>query len=165
MRVGSGDRNKVKSLKELKGIVDKLRSRGKSVVLANGCFDLFHIGHLRYLKGAKKLGGYLIVAVNDNASVQRLKGPGRPIMNRSERVALLSALECVDYVTVFRGMTVKNVLNTLKPNIHVKGSDYTANNVPEKDMVHRYGGKVAIAGGPKVRSTRELIKQIKKLKL
>ena len=155
---------KILSLKALKSITGKARRRGKRVVLANGCFDLLHIGHLRYLQSARRLGDLLIVAVNEDGSVRRLKGPGRPLMKLSDRAALVAALECVDYVTTFGGMTVGRVLRELKPDIHAKGGDYTPDTVPERKLVRGYGGKVAIAGGPKVQSTSRLIRRIGKLK-
>ena len=155
---------KKKTPKELKPIVTRAHRRGEKVVLANGCFDLLHIGHIRYLEGAKRLGRLLIVAVNSSASVRRLKGRGRPFMSLSDRVALISALSCVDYVTVFGGSTVESILVALKPNFHAKGADYTPETVPEKGIVRAYGGKVVIVGGPKVRSTTELIKTLKRVK-
>ncbi len=156
-------RNKRKTRKELKGIVGKLRKQGKRIVLANGCFDLLHVGHLRYLQGAKKQGDFLVVAINNDVSARKLKGTGHPLMKIQDRVALVSALSCVDYVTVFGDYTVKNVLVSLRPDIHAKGGDYTLDNVPERDVVRSYGGRVAIVGGPKIQSTSQLIKRIKNL--
>lgn len=155
-------RNKRKTLRELEVIVERARRRGKRIVLANGCFDLLHVGHVRYLEGARRLGDLLIVAVNNDATVKRLKGPGRPLVKQQDRVALISAVGCVDYVTVFGEPTVKRLLKTLRPHVHAKGSDYTKDTVPEREVVRSYGGRVAIVGGPKVQSTSELIKRIRR---
>ena len=154
-------RNKRKTLRQLKAIVERLRRQGKRIVLANGCFDLLHVGHVRYLEGAGRLGDLLIVAVNNDAMVRRLKGPGRPLMKQQDRVALVSAVGGVDYVTVFGEPTVERLLQVLRPHVHAKGSDYTKDTVPEREVVRSYGGRVAIVGGPKVQSTRDLIKKIK----
>ena len=156
-------RNKRKTLRQLKAIVERLRRQGKRIVLANGCFDLLHVGHVRYLEGAGRLGDLLIVAVNNDAMVRRLKGPGRPLMKQQDRVALVSAVGGVDYVTVFGEPTVERLLQVLRPHVHAKGSDYTKDTVPEREVVRSYGGRVAIVGGPKVRSTSELIRRIKNL--
>ena len=155
-------KNKLKSLKELKNITQKLQKRGKRIVLANGCFDLLHIGHLRYLEAAKRRGDLLIVALNNDDSVKAIKGTGRPLMKMKDRVALISALGCVDYVTAFGEPTVKRVLLSLKPDVHAKGGDYKRDNVPEKDIVRSYGGRIAIVGGRKIQSTSDLIKDIRK---
>ena len=156
-------RNKRKTLRQLKAIVERLRRQGKRIVLANGCFDLLHVGHVRYLEGAGRLGDLLIVAVNNDAMVRRLKGPGRPLMKQQDRVALVSAVDGVDYVTVFGEPTAERLLQVLRPHVHAKGSDYTKDTVPEREVVRSYGGRVAIVGGPKVRSTSELIRRIKNL--
>ena len=156
-------RNKRKTLRQLKAIVERLRRQGKRIVLANGCFDLLHVGHVRYLEGAGRLGDLLIVAVNNDAMVRRLKGPGRPLMKQQDRVALVSAVGGVDYVTVFGEPTVERLLQVLRPHVHAKGSDYTKDTVPEREVVRSYGGRVAIVGGPKVQSTRDLIRRIKNL--
>lgn len=150
------------SLLELADIIQRLKSAGKTIVLANGCFDLIHIGHIRYLRAAKENGDILVLALNSDASVSRLKGEGRPILEEKERIEIMAALSFVDYVTVFDEDNVESVLLTLKPDIHVKGSDYTEETVPEKDTVRSYGGKVAIVGGPKIKSTSELIQEIAK---
>jgi rfaE bifunctional protein nucleotidyltransferase chain/domain len=147
-------------LKQLAGLIRQARSRGKAVVLANGCFDLFHVGHVRYLQEAAAQGDVLVVALNSDASVARLKGPGRPILPERERAEILEAFACVDYVTIFPEDTVEQVLLALKPDIHAKGSDYTRDSVPEKDTVRGYGGRIAITGGPKIRNTSEIIRQI-----
>lgn len=147
--------NKVCTLEELP---EKLR--GKSVVLANGCFDILHVGHVRYLEGAKRLGDVLVVAINSDSSVQNLKGPGRPILNETERAALVSALRCVDHVVVFNAPNVNRVLDVLRPAIHAKGTDYTEDSVPEREQVRAYGGQVRITGDPKDHSTRDVIRRI-----
>jgi len=136
------------------------RAKGKVIVLANGCFDLFHAGHIRYLRAAKAKGDILVVAINSDRSVRSLKGKGRPIMEQQERAEILNSFSFVDYVTIFGEPTVTRVLLALKPDVHVKGSDYTRETVPEKDTVKGYGGRVAIVGGPKIRNTSEVIKSI-----
>ncbi len=145
------------SLLRLKKIVAAAQKKGKSIVLANGCFDLIHVGHIRYLKEAKKRGDILVLALNSDASIRNLKGEGRPLLDENERVNIMSSMSFVDYITVFEETTVEKVLLTLKPDIHAKGSDYTEETVPEKETVRSYGGGIAITGGPKVRSTSELI--------
>jgi rfaE bifunctional protein nucleotidyltransferase chain/domain len=152
--------DKFKSLSELRRIVAAQKARGKAIVLANGCFDLFHVGHIRYLRAAKAKGDVLVVALNSDSSVRRLKGRGRPILPQGERVEILAAFSFVDYVTVFREATVTKLLLALKPDIHAKGSDYSRETVPERDTVRAYGGRVAIVGGPKVRNTSQVIRDI-----
>lgn len=151
---------KLKSLSALRRAIQAEKAKGKVIVLANGCFDLFHAGHIRYLRAAKAKGDILVVAVNSDRSVRRLKGEGRPILGQSERAEILSSFSFVDYVTIFGEPTVTATLSALKPDIHVKGSDYTRETVPEKDTVRAYGGRVAIVGGPKIRNTSEVIARI-----
>jgi rfaE bifunctional protein nucleotidyltransferase chain/domain len=151
---------KRKPLPQLQKIIAAEKAAGRTVVLANGCFDLFHVGHIRYLREARSRGDILVVAVNSDSSVRRLKGQARPILPQSERAEILASFAFVDYVTIFREPNVEKVLLALEPTIHIKGSDYTKDTVPEKDTVKKYGGKVGIAGGPKVRSTSEIIKMI-----
>ena len=146
---------KRRSLEELPALV-----AGKNVVLANGCFDILHVGHVRYLEGARKLGDTLVVAINSDRSVKALKGEDRPILNESERVALVSALRCVDHVVVFDEGDVTRVLDVLRPSIHAKGTDYTEATVPEREQVLAYGGQVRITGDPKDHSTRDVIRRI-----
>jgi rfaE bifunctional protein nucleotidyltransferase chain/domain len=141
-------------------LAESWRGQGKRVVLANGCFDLLHVGHVRYLEGARALGDVLLVAVNDDASVRRLKGPGRPIMPAVERAELLAALTAVDAVVVFEGDSVDALVRRLRPDVHAKGTDYTVDSVPERETVRAAGGRVAIAGDPKDHSTRDLIADI-----
>jgi rfaE bifunctional protein nucleotidyltransferase chain/domain len=133
------------------------RAAGKRVVLANGCFDLIHVGHVRYLEGAKAEGDLLIVAVNSDRSVESLKGPGRPLLNESDRVELVAAMEDVDFVVVFEGQTVASVIEKIKPDVHCKGTDYAQETVPERDVTRRIGGVTRIVGDPKDHSTRDLI--------
>ena len=133
---------------------------GKKVVLANGCFDILHVGHLRYLQAARALGDVLVVAINSDRSVRLIKGEGRPVMNENERVALVSALACVDHVVLFDEPDVTRVLDALRPAVHAKGTDYTEETVPERQKVLAYGGDVRIAGDVKEHSTRDIIKRI-----
>jgi rfaE bifunctional protein nucleotidyltransferase chain/domain len=134
----------------------------KKVVLANGCFDILHVGHLRYLQGARSLGDVLVVAINSDRSTRLIKDPGRPILREEERVALVSGLRCVDYVVVFDEPDVSRVLDVVRPAIHAKGSDYTEQTVPERDKVLAYGGAIRITGDPKDHSTRDIISRILK---
>ena len=152
--------SKIKSLEELKIISEELHSSGRIIVFTNGCFDLLHVGHIRYLQAAKKLGDILILGINGDTSITALKGTGRPIQPEAERTEILASLECVDYVLLFDELTVDYILKTLRPDIHAKGTDYTEENVPERDTVQAYGGKVAIAGDPKDHSTRDMIQAI-----
>jgi rfaE bifunctional protein nucleotidyltransferase chain/domain len=133
---------------------------GRNVVLANGCFDILHVGHLRYLEGARALGDTLVVAVNSDRSVQSIKDPGRPILDENERVALLTALRCVDHIVLFDEPDVTRVIEVLKPAIQAKGTDYTEQTVPERQQVLAYGGKVRITGDSKDHSTRDIIRRI-----
>jgi len=147
---------------KLAELVAAWRGTGQSITLANGCFDLLHVGHVRYLQGAKALGGKLIVAVNSDESARRLKGPQRPAMPEQERAEIIAALECVDAVVVFGEPDVRALIREIKPNIQVKGTDYTRDNVPERDEVVAYGGRVEIVGDPKDHSTTELLGRIGK---
>jgi len=151
---------KFKTLPQLKKIIAREKKKGRRIVLANGCFDLFHIGHIRYLREARRAGDILVVALNSDSSVRRLKGKGRPLLNQEERAEILSAFSMVDYITIFGELNVEKILLALKPDVHAKGSDYTARTVPERETVNSYGGKIAIVGGPKVRSTSELIRGV-----
>lgn len=152
--------NKLCSFSQLKSFIEEHKQKGKTVVLTNGCFDLIHVGHIRYLKEAKKKGDVLVVAINSDSSVEKIKGKGRPILDQKERSEILSSFHFVDHVVVFEEPTAANILLALKPHIHAKGSDYTEHTVPEKDIVQSYGGKVAITGGPKVKSTSQIMKEI-----
>jgi len=156
-------RSKIKTLTELKQIVDKLKRQGKKIVFTNGCFDLLHIGHVRYLQEAKNLGDVLIVAVNSDDSVKKIKGEGRPIIPAEERSEVIAALECVDYVVIFHETLPNRVIETLKPDVHVKGGDYSVDELPEAKIVKSYGGKVIILRKVEGRSTSEIIRRIKAL--
>lgn len=135
---------KIRSWEDLKAIEDKARAEGKKIVFTNGCFDILHVGHLRYLQEAKKLGDIFIVAVNSDSSVKELKGPTRPINNENDRMEMLAGLQCVDYVTMFTEKTAINVVNYFKPDIYVKGGDIKMGKFAEYDTIMAYGGKVEI---------------------
>ena len=145
---------------ELLTRVSAERTNGSRVVLANGCFDVLHVGHVRYLAGARELGDVLVVGVNSDAQVARLKGAGRPILPEMERAEIVAALESVTYVTVFDEPTVEELLLALKPDVHAKGTDYTEDSVPERDVVRSYGGRVAIVGDPKDHSTSAILARL-----
>ncbi len=155
--------DKLKSLDELAGIVAGHQAAQRTVVMANGCFDLIHVGHVRYLADAHRWGDVLVVAINSDRSVRSLKGDGRPIMGQDDRAEIVAALESVDYVLIFDEPDVRRVLTVLKPDIQVKGTDYTEETVPERDVVRAYGGQVRIAGDPKDHSTRDLISRIRRI--
>jgi len=141
--------------------VAEWRRVGERIILTNGCFDVLHVGHIRYLRGAKALGGRVVVAVNDDASVRVLKGEGRPRMPAAERAEIVAALADVDAVVIFPEPDVRALLRELRPDIHAKGTDYTAETVPERDAVAEYGGRVAIVGDPKDHSTSDLLRKWK----
>ena len=145
---------------ELVARVSAARRKGLRVVLANGCFDVLHAGHVRYLKGARMQGDVLVVALNSDAQVAILKGAGRPVMPQAERAELIASIEAVDFVTIFDEPTVTELLMALKPDVHAKGTDYTEETVPERDVVRSYGGRVAIVGDPKDHSTSEILEKI-----
>lgn len=147
---------------ELAAFVGRWREQGETVTLANGCFDLLHVGHVRYLRGARALGGKLVVAINSDQSVRRLKGPGRPAMPERERAEIIAALACVDAVVVFDEPDVRALIREIRPNIQVKGTDYTPDTVPERDEVLACGGRVEIVGDPKDHSTTDLLGRIGK---
>ena len=150
----------VVSESELEQIVLAEREQGRTIALANGCFDLIHVGHVRYLKGAAAEADVLIVGVNHDVSVQELKGEGRPLQPAVERAEIIAAFDMVDYVVVFEGGTVKRLLQSILPDVHCKGTDYTVETVPERDVVRAYGGRTAIVGDPKNHSTRNLLNRI-----
>jgi rfaE bifunctional protein nucleotidyltransferase chain/domain len=140
-------------------------ARGRSVALANGVFDLFHVGHLRYLEGAKRLADLLVVAVNSDVSARLLgKGPGRPVVPAAERAEIVAALACVDHVVLFDSKDVVPVIRALRPDVQVKGTDYTPETIPEREEVARYGGRVAVAGDPKEHSTTALLRALAALR-
>jgi rfaE bifunctional protein nucleotidyltransferase chain/domain len=152
---------RILSLGDLVAQVAADRAAGRRIALANGCFDLLHVGHLRYLVGAASQADRLIVAINDDEGVARLKGPGRPIMPAAERAELVAAFEVVDYVVVFSEPTVERVLRAVTPEVHCKGTDYTIDTVPERDVVRGYGGRTVIVGDEKDHSTRDLLATIR----
>lgn len=147
---------------DLAKLVAGWRAAGESVTLANGCFDLLHVGHVRYLQGARALGGKLVVAVNSDASTRRLKGPQRPAMPEQERAEIIAALAAVDAVVIFDEPDVRALIREIKPDIQVKGTDYTRDTVPERDELAAYGGRVEIVGDPKDHSTTELLRKVGK---
>lgn len=136
------------------------RAAGRTLALANGCFDLLHVGHVRYLRGAAAEADRLLVAVNADRSVAALKGNGRPVQAAGERAEIVAALEMVDYVVVFEETTVAGLLDRLRPDVHCKGTDYTVDTVPEREVVRAYGGRTAIVGDPKDHSTRDLLSRV-----
>jgi rfaE bifunctional protein nucleotidyltransferase chain/domain len=150
----------VSALDEAKKMVDAWRAQGLTVALANGVFDLLHVGHVRYLEAAKLLADRLVVAVNSDASTRAYKGPTRPVIPELERAELLRALRCTDLVLLFEETDVRTVIRALKPDVHVKGTDYTPESIPERAEVEAYGGRVAVAGDPKNHSTTALISKI-----
>lgn len=148
---------KILTREQLQRQVADWRRSGESITLANGCFDLLHVGHIRYLRAAKQLGGRLIVAVNADDSVRALKGAGRPIMPDAERAEILAAVADVDAVVIFPEQDVRTLIREIKPDVQAKGTDYTPESVPERDEVTKYGGRVAIVGDPKDHSATEII--------
>ena len=154
-------RDKIKTLEEIKGIIDRAKLEGKRVVLANGCFDILHVGHVRYLEDAKRHGDLLVVAVNSDSSVKKLKGPERPYMPDVERAEIVAALGCVDYVFIFEDTRLDRIIAYLKPDFQAKGTDYTPETVPERETVESYGGRVIICGDPKNHSTTQLLEVLR----
>jgi rfaE bifunctional protein nucleotidyltransferase chain/domain len=154
-------RAKIKTEAELEAAVRRAQAEGLRVVLCNGCFDLLHVGHVRYLQDARAHGDLLVVALNSDASTAALKGPGRPIQKEQERAEIIAALECVDYVTLFEAPTVDALLRRLRPDVHAKGTDYAVETVPERETVRAYGGRTVVVGDPKRHSTRDLIETIR----
>ena len=150
--------NKILDRKTLRERVEEWRRAGERITLTNGSFDLLHVGHVRYLRGAKALGGRLVVAVNSDESVRALKGEGRPIMPASERAEIVAALADVDAVVIFPELDVRAIIREIRPDVHAKGTDYTADSVPERDTVAEYGGRVEIVGDTKDHSTSEIIR-------
>ena len=148
------------SREELANRIAAARENGARIVLANGCFDVLHVGHVRYLAGARALGDILVVGINSDEQVAIQKGAGRPVLPANERAEIVAALESVTYVTIFDEPTVEQLLLALKPDVHAKGTDYTTESVPERDVVRSYGGEVAIVGDPKDHSTTEILARI-----
>jgi rfaE bifunctional protein nucleotidyltransferase chain/domain len=154
-------REKIGSLEAVAARVAAARAAGRSIALANGCFDVLHVGHVRYLAGAKAEADVLVVGINGDRSVAKLKGPGRPILPEADRAMLVAALRSVDHVIVFQEDDVTSLLLALRPEVHCKGTDYTEDSVPERDVVRSYGGRVAIVGDPKHHDTRALIARVR----
>ncbi len=152
--------NSIFDRQSLVEITTRERGHGRKIILANGCFDLFHVGHVRYLEGAKALGGFLVVGINSDRQVTQLKGSGRPYMPETERAEIVAAFRCVDAVTVFDEPTVEELIKAIRPDFHAKGTDYTTDTVPEREIVRAYGGRVAIVGDPKDHSSTELILKV-----
>jgi D-glycero-beta-D-manno-heptose 1-phosphate adenylyltransferase len=150
----------VVSQSQLIDAVARERNHGRTIVLANGCFDLLHVGHVRYLQAAAAEGDRLVVAVNDDPSASALKGPGRPVIPASDRAELIAGLRGVDYVVVFGGPTVEPLIRLVRPDLHCKGTDYTVDTVPERAAVRAYGGRTAIVGDAKEHSTRALVARL-----
>ena len=144
----------------LVGRVNAARAEGARIVLANGCFDVLHVGHVRYLQGARALGDLLVVGINSDAEVARLKGVGRPLLAERDRAELVASLKAVDLVTIFSEPTVTELLLAIRPDVHAKGTDYTEETVPERDVVRSYGGSVRIVGDPKDHSTSEMLRKV-----
>ncbi|HKC72395.1 MAG TPA: adenylyltransferase/cytidyltransferase family protein [Terriglobales bacterium] len=153
---------KIVNRQALQQQVAEFRRRGETIVLANGCFDLLHVGHVRYLRAAKALGGRLVVAVNSDASARQLKGDGRPLMPEQERAEIIAALEDVDAVVIFSEPDVRALVREIRPDVQAKGTDYSAESVPEGDVVRECGGRVEIVGDPKNHSSSEMLRAMKK---
>jgi len=153
--------SKLLAREEVARRVAEARTTSRTVALANGCFDVLHVGHVRYLQGAKAEADVLVVGVNGDASVRRLKGEGRPVLTAADRALLVAALACVDLVVVFEEDEVWSLIATLRPDVHCKGTDYTTDTVPEREAVRAYGGRVAIVGDPKAHDTRALLARIR----
>jgi rfaE bifunctional protein nucleotidyltransferase chain/domain len=151
-------RSKIFTRDELRKQIAAWRRDGHKIILTNGGFDLLHVGHIRYLRAAKELGGKLVVAVNSDESVRALKGEGRPLMPAAERAEILAALEDVDAIVIFPELDVRAIIQEIRPDIHAKGTDYTPDSVPEAEVVKSYGGRVQIVGDPKDHSTSEIIR-------
>jgi rfaE bifunctional protein nucleotidyltransferase chain/domain len=149
---------KILAREQVQGRAEQWRRAGERIILANGNFDLLHVGHVRYLHGAKELGGKLIVAINSDESVRTLKGEGRPVMPAEERAEIVAALAEVDAVVIFPELDVRALIREIRPEIHAKGTDYTTESVPERDVVAEYGGRVAIVGDAKDHSTSKIIR-------
>jgi len=154
---------KIVTRARLASLVAEWRHSGEQIVLANGCFDLLHVGHIRYLRGAKQLGGKLIVAINSDYSVRQLKGEGRPLMPAEERAEMMAALTDVDAVVVFDEPDIRGLIREIHPDVQAKGTDYTRESVPERDELLAHGGRVEIVGDPKDHSTTEFLSELRAL--
>ncbi len=153
--------NKIVERGSLAKLAEQWRGEGQALILANGCFDVLHVGHIRYLQAAKNLGGRLLVAINADATVQRLKGEGRPRTPENERAEVIAALEAVDAVVIFSEPDAREIIREIRPEVHAKGTDYTAETVPEREVVIACGGRVEIVGDPKDHSSSELLRRWK----
>ena len=151
---------RIVDLEELGALVETARANGEAVVLTNGAFDLLHVGHVRYLQGAREHGQRVVAAVNSDSSVKALKGPQRPMIPESERAEMLAALAVVDWVVIFSELTVERIIDIVKPDVHAKGTDYSAETIPERALVESHGGRVEIVGDPKDHSTTELVAKL-----
>jgi len=160
MRSSSNQSAPIADRGELLTLVNEARAAGSPIILTNGCFDVLHVGHIRYLQGAKALGGFVVVGINSDEQVRKLKGNGRPVQPETERAEIVASLRCVDAVTIFDEPTVEELIKTIRPDIHAKGTDYTNDSVPEREIVIACGGRVAIVGDPKDHSSTELITEI-----
>ena len=160
MRSSSNQSAPIADRGELLTLVNEARAAGSPIILTNGCFDVLHVGHIRYLQGAKELGGFVVVGINSDEQVRKLKGNGRPVQPETERAEIVASLRCVDAVTIFDEPTVEELIKTIRPDIHAKGTDYTNDSVPEREIVIACGGRVAIVGDPKDHSSTELIAEI-----
>jgi D-glycero-beta-D-manno-heptose 1-phosphate adenylyltransferase len=152
---------KILSREALRSALQARKQDGEKIVFANGCFDVLHVGHVRYLEGARHEGDVLVVAVNSDPSLRGLKGPGRPVLNEEARARLVAALRAVDYVVIFSEPTVESLLRELRPDVHAKGTDYTTDTVPEREIAKELGIRVAIVGDPKDHSTRALLSSLR----
>lgn len=166
--IGDGGdlRGRIVSQGKLKGLVRRFRNEGKEIVFTNGCFDILHVGHVRYLQAAKALGDILIVGVNSDSSARRLKGPGRPIVPEDERAEIMASLECVDYVIIFSESTAERLVTIIKPDLYVKGGDYGeegGKDLPEATVVASYGGRICLVPSVPDHSTTDIIERIRKL--
>jgi len=147
----------IASRAEITELANRARTEGRKIILANGCFDVLHVGHVRYLAGAKALDGFLVVGINSDEQVKALKGTGRPVQPEIDRAEIIASIRCVDAVTIFTEPTVEELIKAIRPDIHAKGTDYTEESVPEREIVLTCGGRVAIVGDPKDHSSSELI--------
>lgn len=162
MKAKDPPNSRIVSRESLAGVVQDARSSGLSIVLANGCFDVLHVGHIRYLQGAAEHGDVLIVGLNSDEQVSRIKGNGRPFQPANERAEIIASLRCVDVVTIFEEPTVEELIKIIRPDVHAKGTDYIEDSVPEREIVLAHGGRIAIVGDPKDHSSTDLIAEIRR---
>jgi len=162
MRSNPNERAPIVGRNEVQTLTDAARTAGSPIILTNGCFDLIHVGHVRYLEGAKQLGGFLVVGINSDEQVRKLKGEGRPFQVEAERAEIVASFRHVDAVTIFYEPTVEELIRAIRPEIHAKGTDYTVESVPEREIVKACGGRVAIVGDPKDHSSTDIIERLAK---